>query len=168
MKKHRIFGVGARRRLSTMYGIEQTFELPLHSDMAPSADDGVPFVVSYESHPITQIFNDLAVTVCNDLDRLDSEPEKGHHFYVDDEGLHILINEVEQGVISYLDLRSYCRCAKCEDEFTGERLLDKASIPESITAESVGTVGNYALAIDWSDGHHSMYPFTQLDRVLTH
>ena len=46
-------------------------------------------------------------------------------------------------------------------------MLDKASIPDSITAESVGTVGNYALAIDWSDGHHSMYPFTQLDRVLS-
>ena len=165
-EKHRIFGAGAKRRLSSMFGIEQCYEIPIHSDVAPSGDDGQPFVVMHETHEITDIFTEMASDVKTSLAALEEQSDTGYHFHVDDEGLHILYDEVEKGVISLWNLRAKCRCAKCEDEFTGKPLLDLASIPDDIQIGSIGTVGNYALAIDWFDGHHSMYPYKQLESII--
>ena len=39
------------------------------------------------------------------------------------------------------------------DEFSGEQLLDVGRIPADIRADEVRVVGNYALAVTWSDGH---------------
>jgi ATP-binding protein involved in chromosome partitioning len=36
---------------------------------------------------------------------------------------------------------------------TGKPLLDPASVPQDVAARSIGLVGNYAIRIDWSDGH---------------
>ncbi len=164
--KHRIFGAGAKRRLSSMFGIEQCYEIPLDPEVAPSGDDGQPLVITHENHLITKIFEQIATDLRAACQKIEDAPESGYHFHVDDEGLHILFDEVEKGVTGLRALRSKCRCAKCEDEFTGKRLLDEASIPETIQVGSIGTVGNYALAIDWSDGHHSMFPYTQIERIL--
>ena len=40
-------------------------------------------------------------------------------------------------------------------EHTGEQLLDAAQIPADVHPEEVRTLGNYAVAIRWSDGHAS-------------
>ncbi|MBI1318509.1 MAG: P-loop NTPase [Candidatus Hydrogenedens sp.] len=52
-------------------------------------------------------------------------------------------------------LRASCQCALCVNEYTGVKTLDDASIPADIHAEQVQPLGNYALAITWSDGHSS-------------
>lgn len=51
------------------------------------------------------------------------------------------------------DLRIACTCAHCQSEFTGERILDPASIPADLTIKAMGLVGNYGLSIHFSDGH---------------
>ena len=50
-------------------------------------------------------------------------------------------------------LRENCSCALCVHELTGERLLDPASIPADIHVQNMNLVGNYAVKIQWSDGH---------------
>ena len=50
-------------------------------------------------------------------------------------------------------LRTACPCAVCVDEFTGQRILDPATIPDDIVPSNLGFTGNYALKITWSDGH---------------
>ena len=50
-------------------------------------------------------------------------------------------------------LRCECSCAVCVHEFTGERLLDPATVPEDISIEDMSLVGAYALRIRWTDGH---------------
>lgn len=52
-------------------------------------------------------------------------------------------------------LRQRCPCAGCIDEFTGARILNPESVPEDIAPRNMGFRGNYALQIDWSDGHNS-------------
>ncbi len=53
----------------------------------------------------------------------------------------------------YRTLRGKCPCAACVDEWTGVRTLDIASIADDIIIDDMQLVGNYALRIDWSDGH---------------
>lgn len=52
-------------------------------------------------------------------------------------------------------VRGECPCAACIDEFTGARILDLNSIPDTIIPEQMAMSGNYALKISWSDNHSS-------------
>jgi DUF971 family protein len=57
--------------------------------------------------------------------------------------------------LRYLFLRSQCPCASCRDEWSGERILDPATIPADLKLEGLHQVGNYAIQLSWSDGHGS-------------
>jgi DUF971 family protein len=60
-------------------------------------------------------------------------------------------------------LRRICPCAQCVNELTGKRMLDPASIPDDLTQADTRLVGNYALAMRFSDGHETgIYPFRYL------
>ena len=60
-------------------------------------------------------------------------------------------------------LRGLCPCAQCVDELTGVRRHDPGSVPEDLTHKEVAMVGNYAISIFFSDGHHTgIYPFPML------
>ena len=50
-------------------------------------------------------------------------------------------------------LRDQCPCASCIEEGTGRKLLDASTIPADIRPLDVRGVGNYAVQIQWSDGH---------------
>lgn len=55
--------------------------------------------------------------------------------------------------ISFFDLRCGCPCAVCVDEITGRPLLKPETIPADIHPRNIGFVGNYAIRVEWSDGH---------------
>ena len=67
---------------------------------------------------------------------------------------------------SYYDshgLRCACACAKCVDEMTGRKVLRDNAVPQDIRAVEIHPVGNYAMAIAWSDGHDTgIYAFERL------
>lgn len=56
-------------------------------------------------------------------------------------------------LVSARVLRQTCPCAECVDEWTSKRTFDPARIPEGIGVLNVQTVGNYALAFEFSDKH---------------
>jgi DUF971 family protein len=63
-------------------------------------------------------------------------------------------------VFSAAELRRLCPCAHCIHELTGAKLLDPESIPDDMTHENVRMVGNYAIAVRFSDGHDTgIFPF---------
>ena len=51
------------------------------------------------------------------------------------------------------ELRGICPCAQCVDEMSGVRKHDPSTVSTSITTQEVKMVGNYALAISFSDSH---------------
>ncbi len=61
------------------------------------------------------------------------------------------------------ELRLRCRCASCIEEMTGQPLLDPASVPPNVRARAIRVVGNYAISVEWSDGHATgIYNFRDL------
>lgn len=50
-------------------------------------------------------------------------------------------------------LRRACPCATCVNEWTGEKILDAAQIPDTLTIKTISIVGRYALNFVFSDGH---------------
>ena len=54
---------------------------------------------------------------------------------------------------SAVTLRRACPCAGCINEWTGEKQLDDAKIPDDLTFGHISIVGRYALNFHFSDGH---------------
>lgn len=72
----------------------------------------------------------------------------------------------ERSRFSAAFLRGQCPCAQCVNELTGVRMLDPASIPADLTQADFAMVGNYAVTMRFSDGHHTgIYPFSYLRRL---
>jgi len=77
------------------------------------------------------------------------------------------------GVQSHLALRmlrKYCPCAGCQGErdILGRTLMPivKTTYDGPITATGAELVGNYALRIDWADGHSAgIYTFAYLRQL---
>jgi ATP-binding protein involved in chromosome partitioning len=68
-----------------------------------------------------------------------------------------------QTVYPARELRLRCRCASCIEEMSGASLLDPKTVPASVRARSIRLVGQYGIAIDWSDGHSTgIYNFRDL------
>jgi len=64
---------------------------------------------------------------------------------------------------SAAELRGVCPCAGCINEVTGVRMHDPASVPASLSQSDVRFVGNYAIALQFSDGHNTgIFPFRYL------
>ncbi len=57
--------------------------------------------------------------------------------------------------LGYHHIRANCPCASCRDEWTGERILDPATIAPNLKLEGMEGIGNYAVRLVWSDGHSS-------------
>lgn len=64
-------------------------------------------------------------------------------------------------------LRYNCTCAKCVNEWNGERIITLESIPKNMKPLKIDSVGNYAIKITWADGHDSgIYSYNSLKNVL--
>lgn len=69
----------------------------------------------------------------------------------------------ETWVYDVVALRRACPCAHCVSETSGERLLDPASVPDSVRPVRVASIGTYALTVAFSDGHDTgIYPLSSL------
>jgi DUF971 family protein len=68
--------------------------------------------------------------------------------------------------LALVPLRAQCMCARCVDEITGERIIEVEGIDPKIAVSELQLVGNYALRIHWSDGHHQgLYTWPHLRRL---
>jgi ATP-binding protein involved in chromosome partitioning len=76
----------------------------------------------------------------------------------------------ENGEESYLaarELRLACSCARCVDETTGVKRLRDDEVPADVRPVALHPVGNYGIAIAWSDGHDTgIYTFETLRAIV--
>ncbi|MCM8534897.1 MAG: P-loop NTPase [Lentisphaeraceae bacterium] len=165
-EKHRLFGSGALRKLKEMYGFKHSFEIPVMTGLSEMGDTGVPLVLEDPSGLAAKIYSDLTSSVVREVSRLkftnkalpkvEHTPGKGISFTEGEDVSYIAPNV----------LRGECRCAVCVEEFTGEQLLDKSSVPDNIQPTSIAPMGNYAVSVQWSDGHtSSVYPYEVLRKL---
>jgi len=75
----------------------------------------------------------------------------------------------EGGRISLLPntlLQLNCRCAKCVDEMTGERVIRESDVSADAKLLEVIVVGNYGVRFRWSKGCESgIYSFEHLQNI---
>ena len=161
-KQHYIFGRGALQSLVYEFGFSHVIEMPIDPQVSPSGDSGVPLVVGYPDSPIADKFKVLAGAVAREVSKLvhlnETTPVAE---YIPARGI-VLRQGAKDWAVPCAELRAACRCARCQDEWTGERNVTLDQIPASIAPAGMSPVGNYALGINWNDGHSSIFPYSQL------
>ncbi len=162
--RHHPFGSGARDRLVNQFGIRTAVDLPIRAEISAWSDGGRPVVLAEPEGPAAAAFRELGASVVREVSRLRHgagappavtwEPGRG---------IVVAPTDGPASVVSPALLRRACACALCVDERTGEKTLDPATVPETVEPTHIGPMGNYAVAVHWSDGHtSSIYPYDTL------
>jgi Mrp family chromosome partitioning ATPase/DUF971 family protein len=162
-EKVQIFGAGHRERLSEQWGIEHTFSIPLLDTIAANGDSGLPFVLGNPDSPQAAIYKDLAQAVVSEVAKAKFAGSQRPDIRYNEEDHQM---EIDGEVLAPAELRRGCRCAACVEELTGRQLLVAGSISERIAPLRMSPTGNYALSVDWADGHRSLYPYRQIRSIL--
>jgi len=77
--------------------------------------------------------------------------------------LSVLWQDGRRDDIDVRDLRLACACAVCVEEMSGRKMLDPNSIRKDVSPRTLSSIGNYAIAVTWNDGHTSgIYSFDHL------
>ena len=164
----RLFGDGHSKRLREMWGIDNLVSLPLLQEVSICGDAGMPYVISNPDSAVSKTMKDLAGGVIDEISRLsEADAAELSNFALDYNENTGMIRYGKYGEILPKALRADCRCATCVEEFTGKSLLDKNSISEKIKPLGMAPIGRYAISVDWSDGHKSLYPFKQITKLVT-
>lgn len=163
-EKHRIFGEGARRRLVEQFGFKHTFEIPIDPRLSSDGDEGAPMVAARPADPISTLYYEIAEAVHGEINAL-CKDAKGPPVLTYNVGQNCEL-ELPDGKILEIapaELRFACRCARCVSEATGEKLIRREDIDPDVYPTAIKPVGNYASAVEWSDGHTtSIYPHETL------
>jgi len=140
-KKHYLFGEAGAKSLEEKFGLKTLAELPLSGDLAAVA-------------------NETTDQVIRALGQQSAEQTARPSVNFDAEKITLTWPDGTQSSVKNKVLRAACNCALCVDEMTNAPLLDPKSIPDDIHAKEVGIIGNYAVSVDWSDGHNTgFFPY---------
>jgi Mrp family chromosome partitioning ATPase/DUF971 family protein len=153
-KKHFIFGEAGGKTLEERFGLKTLAELPITGNLSGSLD-------ALSESGIAQETTDVIIRA---LGKKLLEKESRPNIEFDAKTIRLTWPDTgETATVSNAALRRACSCALCVDEMTRAPLLDPKSIPLDIHAEKVGTIGNYAITVDWSDGHNTgFFPYSTI------
>ena len=155
-KKYLIFGEAGAKTLEERFGLPTLAELPITSQLSGNYDEVAQQTLANET--VDVVIRALGKKVMEQLSRPEIE--------FNEKTITLTWEEGESVTVSNTALRRACNCALCVDEMTRAPLLDPASIPMDIRAEKVSMIGNYAILVDWSDGHNTgFFPFSLIREV---
>ena len=150
-KKHLIFGEAGAKSLEDRFGLKTLAELPITGRLSGSLDELTG----------SRLANETTDVVIRALGKKTLEKVESPHVDFDAKTITLTWSDGETATVSNASLRRACSCALCVDEMTRASLLDPKTIPMDIHAEKVGTIGNYAITVDWSDGHNTgFFPYS--------
>jgi len=164
-----IFAKGGGEKLAAEMNVPFLGSLPLDPAIMASGEKGIPLAAEKIDSPAANAILNLAKSVSKKVAEIESnisanEPES---IQVDPEG-NILVKwpDSHGGKHSPYLLRLNCKCAQCQDEDTGQKLVDPKKIPLDIKITGVNPVGRYGLSIAFSDGHNTgIYAFNRLRKI---
>ncbi len=152
-KKHFIFGEEDKEKLEGRFGLETLAQFPVLTSLAKDIED-------VRDHPV------IAEAVDNVVRALGKSRQEEKHIpeiIFDEKETTLKWPDGETLTLPNKDLRLSCRCAVCVDELTGEVKIAEKDIRPDIQPVRVTALGNYAVGIEWNDGHSSgIYPYRNI------
>lgn len=171
-KRHAIFGEGGGKRLAEQFGIANFHQLPLdpifNSASADTTEGPLLARADMADREIVREVHSIADRVDSELGVIAANRGKRPKATSTNNGATIAVSEGggPPKDIPARTLRLACQCAHCVDEWTGKPRLDPAKVPEDVVAIKVESAGRYAVSVQWSDLHSSIYPFAKLKTLV--
>jgi len=169
--RNAIFGEGGGRRLAEKFGIQSFHQLPLDPafNTASSESHEGPALARPDmaDRGIVQAVHDLAASVDAELAGIAASRGLRPKATATDNGEALAISEGGGPALSVpaRAARLACQCANCVDEWTREPRLDPKKVPQDVKAIKVESAGRYAVSVQWSDLHSSIYSFKALKEL---
>mmetsp|Transcript_64954 Transcript_64954/g.203514 ORF Transcript_64954/g.203514 Transcript_64954/m.203514 type:complete len:199 (-) Transcript_64954:108-704(-) len=169
--RHSVFGEGGGRRLAEQFGIGNFHQLPLdpafNSASAESSDGPMLARAELADRAIVREVHAIAERVDAELGVIAANRGRRTRATATNNGASIALSEGggPPKEIPARAVRLACQCASCVDEWTRQPRLDPGKVPEDVVAIKVESAGRYAVSIQWSDLHSSIYPFAMLSTL---
>eukprot|EP00039_Didymoeca_costata_P013364 m.202207 g.202207 ORF g.202207 m.202207 type:complete len:476 (-) comp15750_c0_seq11:1667-3094(-) len=156
--QHQIFGESGTQALAEQFGIPRIYKVPIHASSATNMGKKMPLVlVEKTPDSVKEVYKNISEGLLSELNRKQEDAPS----VTFDPSLGVMIKSgSSHGSVNAAKLRISCMCAQCVDEITGKRLI-KTTHP-NIQALGISKKGNYAVEIEWSDGHSSIFPFKKI------
>jgi ATP-binding protein involved in chromosome partitioning len=168
-----IFKSGGGKEVAEKLKLPLLASIPLDPTLVDESDQGKPVVIGRPDSPLAKRYLELARNMTAELSRVLAGARSESATIVKVEPntpgkmLKFTWSDGKISVTTFSDLRFHCPCAHCVDEHTGKRTIKREDVRSDVAALKVSTVGNYALTVQWSDGHNSgIYSFDYLRRLL--
>jgi ATP-binding protein involved in chromosome partitioning len=155
-KRHTPFGSGIEA-LSERFGLDTLARLPIDPEQY-----GRQF-----NEPVSNpAFSEATDAILQALRRNSSGSLSTPSASFDDNSITLDWADGRSLKVTNRDLRLACACALCINEMTGEAMLDPATIPDDIKPKEIRPIGNYAIMVEWSDGHDSgLFPYRVIEEL---
>lgn len=187
-----IFRRGGGERMSWELGVPFLGAIPLDADIVTGGDEGRPIVIDKPQSAAALAYAAIAAALVKRLDATPATALKSFMWRWDSPGgapgwldsvvrpsgsrtmamgfrqrnartLSVLWEDGHSDDFDVRDLRLACHCALCIEEMSGRKLLDPKTVRPDVSPRVISSIGNYAIGIDWSDGHNSgIYSFDHL------
>ncbi len=154
-KRHDIFGP-QNDSLVDRFGLETLAEIPLLPQFTTKLEGKMS-----NAHIATAVDN-----MIRSLGRNSFLQKEVPQISFDEQHTRLKWLDGEELSVSNRDLRLSCRCALCVNEVSGEQILQPESVKPDIAPLKIIPLGNYALGIEWNDGHTSgIYPYKNIRKL---
>jgi ATP-binding protein involved in chromosome partitioning len=189
-----VFGRDGGERMSRELGVPYLGSIPLDAEIATGGDAGRPAVLERPGSPAARAYFTIAAHVAAQLEGRPAALAPFVWTWQSGEGapewplggvrpggsrttavgfrkrdprtLSVLWEDGRQADFDVRDLRLACRCALCIEELSGRPLLDPQSVRQDVAPRTIRSVGNYAVSVDWDDGHSTgIYSFEHLQAL---
>jgi ATP-binding protein involved in chromosome partitioning len=187
-----IFRRGGGERMSREIGVSFLGAIPIDADVVTGGDEGCPIVIDKPQSVAAQAYVAIAAALAKQLGAAPATLLKSFVWNWDSrEGvpgwlesgirptgsrttaigfrqrdartLSVLWEDGHHDDFDVRDLRLACHCALCIEEMSGRKLLDPKTVRPDVSPQVISSIGNYAIGIDWNDGHNSgIYSFNHL------
>jgi len=187
-----VFRRGGGERMSRELGVPFLGAIPLDADIVTCGDEGRPIVLEKPNSVAVMAYRAIAMELAGRLQGLPTtglrpfawtwEPNEGEPAWLESEvrpagsrttaigfcrrdarTLSVLWEDGRRDDLDVRHLRLACPCAACVEEMSGRPLLDPKSVRPDVTPRAITSTGNYAITIDWNDGHSTgIYSFKHL------
>lgn len=179
-----VFRRGGGERMSQQLAVPFLGAIPLDADIVTGGDEGYPIVIAKPDSIAARAYTSVAAQLAGQLDKTPSSALKPFVWQWDNndgapewmEGasrpggmrtkpiglrrhdprtLAVLWEDGHCDHFDVRELRLNCHCALCIEEMSGRKLLDPLKVRADVRPRTISSIGNYAIGINWSDGHNS-------------
>lgn len=157
-QKHYIFGQSNTNKLTSQFGITNIEEIAI-----------TPVLGEFEGESVFENPIDAtAKALITSVEKLDKNKNELPYVSFNDKAIYLEWPTGEKWAVDNRTLRLNSQDALSVDELTGKKLIKEENIPQDIKPVQILPLGNYALGINWSDGHSAgIYPYSLIQQCAS-